>query len=80
MFNGMAIRPSVRITLIALTMTSQSHADALLAAWQLLRAQGLSPELRLPVIDALCEIERVKCDTMSQFPPIWPERFSMEYT
>lgn len=42
-------------------MTSQSHADALLAAWQLLRAQGIAPELRLPVIDALCEIERARC-------------------
>lgn len=47
-------------------MTSQSRADAVLAAWQLLRLQGVAPELRLPVIDALCEIERSKCDTVSQ--------------
>lgn len=43
-------------------MTSQSRADALLAAWQLLRLQGVAPELRLPVIDALCEIERTRDD------------------
>lgn len=48
-------------------MTSQSRADALLAAWQLLRLQGVAPGLRLPVIDALCEIERSKCDVVSQF-------------
>lgn len=41
-------------------MTSQSRADVLLAAWQLLRLQGIAPGLRLPVIDALCEIERTK--------------------
>lgn len=51
-------------------MTSQSRADALLTAWQLLRLQGLAPELRLPVIDALCEIERVKDDL--QIEPIPP--------
>lgn len=41
-------------------MTSQSRADAILATWRLLRAQGIAPELRLPVIDALCEIERAQ--------------------
>lgn len=38
--------------------TPQSRADSYLAAWQLLR--HLPPELRLPVIDALVEIERAR--------------------
>lgn len=55
-------------------MTLQSRADALLAAWQLLRAQGVAPELRLPVIDALCEIERAQSRVV--FPS--PYRFCVE--
>lgn len=61
-------------------MTSQSRADALLAAWQLLRVRGMAPELRLPMIDVLCEIERVKCDTVPQLPSISRQRFCVEYT
>lgn len=49
-------------------MTSQQQADAYLEAWQLLRLQGVAANLRVPIIDTLCEIERARqgnCDTMS---------------
>lgn len=59
-------------------MTSQSRADALLTAWQLLRAQGMSPELRLPVIDALCEIEKAKTEVRQL--AVQPTHRLVEYT
>lgn len=47
-------------------MTSQQRADALLAAWQLLR--HIPADLRLPVIDMLVEIERVKSASRANRP------------
>jgi len=44
-------------------MTTQSRADNLLQAWQLLRRQGVPADARLPIIDALCEMERAKQDS-----------------
>ena len=41
-------------------MSSQSRADAWLAAWQLLRY--LPPLVRMALIETLCEIERGKRD------------------
>jgi hypothetical protein len=43
-------------------VTSQSRADAYLTAWRLLREQGVPAAARLPIIDALAEIERAKQD------------------
>lgn len=45
-------------------MTSQQQADAYLTAWRLLRAKGIPPEQRLPMIDALAEMERAKLPSM----------------
>ncbi len=42
--------------------TPQQKADHLLEAWQLLKRQGIEAPLRLPVIDALAEMERAKRD------------------
>lgn len=41
-------------------MTSQEMGDAYLDAWRLLRSKGVAAPLRLPVIDALVEMERAK--------------------
>lgn len=41
-------------------MTSQQRADEHLRIWQLMRDMGIEPELRLPLFDALAEIERTK--------------------
>lgn len=41
-------------------MTSQQRADEYLNLWRLLRLQGVPAQLRLPMIDALAEIERAK--------------------
>ncbi len=40
--------------------TPQQQADAYLAAWRLCAALEIEPELRLPLIDVLCELERAK--------------------
>lgn len=41
-------------------MTSQQRANEYLRIWQLMRDMDIEPELRLPLFDALAEIERVK--------------------
>ncbi len=46
--------------------TPQQQADAYLAAWRLCAALEIEPELRLPLIDVLCELERAKLATATR--------------